>query len=340
VKLFLATRYSETGNGYGYSIHLQKMRQALLSAGAILCDDSRDADVAIHIKRPDRFEPIEGLPNILFTQTELTDSLLWGDNVAEAVALVTSCGSSAEVLRRRYTGPIHVVPEGVDSELFPFQLRHTPEGGEPFRFLFVGNAQDPRKGFRYLMARWGEWQAKDMPENVELYVKASGIEDGRLRVRSQWKGRPIIYDNRNFSAREMTSLYRNAHAFVFPSYGEGWGLTLTEAMATGLPCIWTHWSAMLDYADETTGFPIEPSEMEPFWLRGEEGTKPATGYGARADRHAFVAAMRSVVDHYPEALDRGRLASERMHSQYTWAQAAEKFLAICERYKENQHGNS
>jgi len=40
---------------------------------------------------------------------------------------------------------------------------------------------------------------------------------------------------------------------------------------------------------------------------------------------------------FAEALERGRAAPERMHSQYTWAQAAEKFLAICERYKEIYH---
>jgi hypothetical protein len=42
--------------------------------------------------------------------------------------------------------------------------------------------------------------------------------------------------------------------------------------------------------------------------------------------------MEEVYHNYPEALRRGKRASERMHIQYTWAQAAEKFIAICERY--------
>jgi hypothetical protein len=42
--------------------------------------------------------------------------------------------------------------------------------------------------------------------------------------------------------------------------------------------------------------------------------------------------MEQIYHSYDHALGRGRRASERMHSQYTWAQAAEKFIKICEKY--------
>ena len=35
----------------------------------------------------------------------------------------------------------------------------------------------------------------------------------------------------------LVQMYHHAHAFCFPSMGEGFGLTLAEAMATGLPVI-------------------------------------------------------------------------------------------------------
>lgn len=41
--------------------------------------------------------------------------------------------------------------------------------------------------------------------------------------------------------------------------------------------------------------------------------------------------MQEIVDDYASALERGRKASERMHSRYKWSDAAAKFITICER---------
>jgi hypothetical protein len=130
----------------------------------------------------------------------------------------------------------------------------------------------------------------------------------------------------------LVELYNSAHAFVLPSQGEGWGLTLTEGMATGLPCIWTAWSAMLDYADSTIGYPIGNFKLAEMRLAREESEavgKPA--YGADLDPGALMETMDRLYHEYRWALQLGRRASERMHTRYTWRQAAEKFVASCER---------
>jgi len=42
--------------------------------------------------------------------------------------------------------------------------------------------------------------------------------------------------------------------------------------------------------------------------------------------------MQEVYHDYPRALRLGKRASDRMLNNYTWRQAAEKFIEICRRY--------
>ncbi len=49
------------------------------------------------------------------------------------------------------------------------------------------------------------------------------------------------------SMTTLTQIYRAVDAFVLPSHGEGWGLTLMEAMAMALPTIGTRWSGNMAF---------------------------------------------------------------------------------------------
>ena len=111
---------------------------------------------------------------------------------------------------------------------------------------------------------------------MQLYLKTTNLEPNGLPeihyLGPNWKERcftgylrnedeperlpSMVIDQRNISTEELRELYNSAHAFILPTSGEGWGLTLTEAMATGLPCTWTHWSGPVDYADNKTGYPL------------------------------------------------------------------------------------
>lgn len=67
--------------------------------------------------------------------------------------------------------------------------------------------------------------------------------------------RVIIVGSR-FEVKRMPELYAAADAFVLPTRGEGWGRTIAEAMAMGLPTIATNWSGHTLFANETTSWPV------------------------------------------------------------------------------------
>ena len=144
----------------------------------------------------------------------------------------------------------------------------------------------------------------------------------------------MITDNRELNGEQLKLLYNSAHCFVLPTTGEGWGLTLTEAMATGCPSIWTHCSAMLDYADEKVGYPI--TEFQ--WGTARDDARVKQGLPAEykmpvVDPRTLLRKMQEVYSDWERgAWNRGKAASDRMHSRYTWAHAAQKLVRVCEKY--------
>ena len=316
----------KTGAGYGYSTHRTCMRSAVEAAGVTFISDPQDNfDLSIEINRADCFHPILGAKNLFWTNVEFSEPCFWNDNVNQATCLVTCCDHSKSILSRYYTsGEIFTCPLGIDPLVFAFHQRKPPAPDESFRFLWAGY-MDTRKGQDFVMEAWERWRRSGRrPRNAELYLKANGTPDGKKIQYSDF-----ILDRRDLPPRELAELYDSAHCFLYPSTGEGFGLGLAEALATGAPSIWTNWSAMKDLYSADIGYPIDRFNMISFDRQtGVRGSPFA--FGAAVDIPALIETMQSMYDNYSEALGRGRKASEYMHAHFTWRQSAEKFIAICE----------
>jgi glycosyltransferase involved in cell wall biosynthesis len=173
-----------------------------------------------------------------------------------------------------------------------------------------------------------------MLENAQLYLKTRGLPGPELQyfgveevkllpnqpavpfnfVPREGPTLPgIIIDQRDLKAAEIAELYYSAHAFLFPSMGEGWGLTLSDALATGLPSIWTHRSAMLDYAEAghegEIGYPIRDFDL--VRMKFIDPTPPGAfvpedNRGAEVSINSIIQQIEALTWNYPEALRRGR----------------------------------
>jgi len=342
MKLFWAVDEWKPGNGYGFSVHNQRMKQALIEAGvSITTDPDEPADLAVHIAATHAFIPVPGARNVFFTATEMSEPTTWRKSIAEAEALVLPSESSRQVCSRYFAGPTYVCPLGCDPNQVKYHERHAPEPGETWNILYVGNLGTCQgKGIDILLSAWNRFNYR-LPENATLYIKTSDIPSPEIQhfipsptglIPTSSKGRKsVTIDTRKLPFDELIKLYEDAHVFAFPSRGEGWGLVLTDSLASGLPSIWTHSSAMLDYANESIGYPITDFKMSMlFPAEIDEFTNHKPMRGAEADPETLIGKINEIIGNYPKALRRGRLASERMRSHYTWRQAAEKFIAICE----------
>ena len=376
LRLLWAAGLAGTGNVYGYSSFERNMKAALIAAGVQIVENLDEPfDIAVHIITPNKFRPIPGAKNLIstmFETTSLPDS--WVKPLKDADIVVVPCRNNRDLFRQYFKGPVEICRLGIDPLAFTYQERSEPKEG-PFRFLWVG-APNPRKGYDMLPQVWSAWlRTGRMPNNVQLYMKTTGAGNGEVvNYQMAYVNRngsyrmafcdardlpdhsptlpSIVIDYRDIPQDELVDLYHSAHAFILPSTGEGWGLTLCEAMATGLPCIWTAWGGPRDFADDTIGFPLKQLSLVPLAMMepDADGNLVAThkSYGAmsraqgtyeidgkpwaKTDGKEIIRRCEQIMADYPRALELGKRASERMHREYKWSDSAARFIEICKEY--------
>lgn len=298
------------GNGYGYYTHERMMRKY---TGEI-ADIDNYSPVAVHIQTADKFKYIEGKKNYLFSMFEaeqLPATYIKGIN--EADHLIVPCKHNKRLFEKYTDKPVDVCHEGVDVEVFTFQERRFTV---PFRFLWIG-APNKRKGWEELMTAW-KMGGFDRAGDVELYIKTTL---GDLYER---KGN-VIFDSRDMGTPALVDLYHSAHCFLFPTRGEGFGLPLAEAMATGLPCIATRYAGTADFFDDYVGYTIGHKLF----------TYHLTDYDLHTDMASpsvndLISQMIYVVRHYKKALIKGRMAERRIRRYFTWQKAAQRLVDVVE----------
>jgi glycosyltransferase involved in cell wall biosynthesis len=142
-------------------------------------------------------------------------------------------------------------PYGVDSERFRMGSR---DGSRPLRFLFVG-AITARKGVPLLVDAW----RKLAPLGAEMWLVGAASD----QVKPLMPELPGWTHFDRVPRAEVAGLMQQCDVFVFPSYFEGFGLVLLEAMACGLPVITTTATAGPDFVTEgESGWVIEPGDCD------------------------------------------------------------------------------
>ncbi|MEP7305889.1 MAG: glycosyltransferase family 4 protein [Acidobacteriota bacterium] len=144
-----------------------------------------------------------------------------------------------------------VNPLGVDCSRFAV----TPKSfGRPFRFLFVG-AMIARKGIPLLLDAWRELKGSD----TELWLVGSAS----TRTLSLLPPLPGMRYLGRLPPSELAFVLQQCDVFVFPSYCEGFGQVILEAMASGLPVITTTATAGPDIITHGhDGWIVEPDNPD------------------------------------------------------------------------------
>ena len=155
--------------------------------------------------------------------------------------IVTSAYTSDRVARAGADPErIRVVVPGTD----PAPAANGPQAGEPAMLLCVG-ALVPRKGQDVLvhalsLERARSWRcvlAGSTGRDPEFVLRVRRlVEEEGLYNRIEFAG--------ECTGEELARLYDRASVFVLPSYFEGYGMALTEAIARGLPVISTNSGAI------------------------------------------------------------------------------------------------
>ena len=122
----------------------------------------------------------------------------------------------------------------------------------PLRFIYAGQSSI-RKGIPVLVEAWEKAQLRD----AELLLVGSW-QLAVDRLKQLPRGVRFIGP---VGPERLRALYQESAVFVFPSFFEGFGLVLLEAMACGLPVIASERSAGLDVLDDSCGRVVAAGDL-------------------------------------------------------------------------------
>lgn len=215
------------------------------------------------------------------------------------------------VFREYYKKDIYVFPHGVDDTFTP-KLR-TVNG--PIKFLHVG----------YPALR------KNLPDVIKAFLQLyKGNMDYQLTIKTydgaQDHARDLIGSdepNINIIGRDMTysnfiRLMHDHHIFLYPSYGEGFGLIPLQTIATGMPTITT--GAWCDYREFANGLIIDSNLEESPWQKWHPGKQ------YKPDYSSFVDLIKYTVDNFDYVANKQFETAPKVHEKYAWSRVvAEHF---------------
>lgn len=220
---------------------------------------------------------------------------------------------------------IVVVPNGVDVETF------RPEGDmfplvtkKTTKFLFVGGTI-ARKGIEVLLEAYTRAFTPD--DDVCLVIKDtcadtvyrhSNARTRILELMSDPRMPEIEYLEEDLDAPILAGLYRACDVLVHPYLGEGFGMPIAEAMASGKPVVVTGMGAALDFCDEETGWLIPARKIETASRRVGDLECVGTPWVALPDVEALIAILRSLPGAGSERFRRGAAGRKRILESFTW----------------------
>ncbi len=153
-----------------------------------------------------------------------------------------------------------VIGSGYNSDLFNTDGRRERSTDEPVRISYAGKMSDA-KGVPELLEVLKELNS----EQKYTAVLAGGCQDENIRSELEKLPENIQYRGQ-VPQSELAAIFKNSDIFVLPSFYEGLGLVLIEAMASGMLPISTDIPGVRDWINENVTDPnvryIPMPEME------------------------------------------------------------------------------
>jgi glycosyltransferase involved in cell wall biosynthesis len=214
--------------------------------------------------------------------------------------MVSSRYAAAEVTRELQLDParVHVCPPGRPAWADDVRVRRSRRAhrslGEGGHILFVGTLSR-RKNVGTLLEAYARLRS------TLAAVPPLVLAGHRTPASSRWEARceqtPLkghITITGYVDTAKKIDLYANAAMLVLPSYEEGFGLPVLEAMACGVPVVISSRGSLPEVAG-SAATPVDPDDVD-----------------------GFVAQMRALLEDPADAIERGT----RQASLYDWATCA------------------
>lgn len=201
-------------------------------------------------------------------RTRLLYPLVTRAVLAGGVSVLTPSAASAREIAHRYGVQVpdeHVIGWGVEEAFTRLGVAPSPvsdlPAGVPARYLLHVGARRPHKDVETAVRALTE-----LDDDVHLVLVGSGDPRWDDPVPAVAAGLGVAHRVLHLSSvseEQLRALYSHAHAFVYPSLVEGFGLPLLEAMAARVPVVASDVPVFREIAGDAVGYftPRSPGEL-------------------------------------------------------------------------------
>lgn len=314
-------------DGYGMSRDILKYE--LFQAGVNLEERYDGQKVGLLYSYPYGVRSMQTDVRLIMTMFE-SDKLPadWPEYLSEADEVIVPSKFCADTFAKSGIAAT-VVPLGYNDRVFSFQRRPVPvERDMPFTFIHYDSFND-RKGFWEVFNAFNEEFSHK--ENVKLILKTTAERPPVPIVKSQYPNIEVVAGE--LTERELVALLGRANCMVYPSKGEGFGITPLEAMATGIPAIVPNAHGISEYFNADYMLEVAVAERVPaIYARFREQD---VGKMVECDVADLQAKMRYAFNNQRDMKELGESASEYVKA-FTYKHTAAKLAEILARWQNTE----
>lgn len=228
---------------------------------------------------------------------------------------------AADFISRYFKGNYEIIPNGVSLNRFEDRVAPLPQFADgKLNIIFLGRISEPRKGLKFLLRAFS--LVKQQLPATRLIIVGKGKESGYRRYLEKHGIRDVVFTG-FVSEEDKPRYYRSGHVFCAPATGgESFGITLIEAMASGLPVVASDipgYASVLEHGKQ--GFLVEPKNSQALALSlvhllSDADLRQKMGQAAhqKADEYNWQKVSKCVLEFYERSENRrrARLRLKRM----------------------------
>jgi glycosyltransferase involved in cell wall biosynthesis len=298
--------------------------------------ESQPEDINISLVAANIHEFFQG-HNIQWTSFESTrvpEHIMSTLYPAEQVWVSSTWGKNILVANGIAERKIHVIPQGVDGNLYHAHGRKIWNPSRPYRFLMVGKYQQ-QNSFDEALEAFA--QAHGNRPDLELVIKTDYLtnqDENLLKLRKKISSLGLTNVNilwEELGVEQMADLYRSCDAFVLPTKGESWAPPLMEAAASGMTLITVSYSGHTEYSKKISNSVLTVDYVMadvgcPEYQNNYPDKNNAWGKWARPDVFSIAACMQAACREYEHLYKTAQANSLFVRQQYSWQNSADQAL--------------
>lgn len=190
-----------------------------------------------------------------------------------------------------FEGKIKVIYNGISNRFSLSQAKRISRKDKPY-LLCVGNVK-PHKNLLNLVSFFENSSSFSKSYDLVVVGRSDGFRTGFSHTLGSSDG--VIFTG-FVEDDELASLYRNASAFIFPSFYEGFGLPLLEAMVFDLPILAADIDVFKEIAGDTINY-FNHSDFSDFDLQLTELlNSDLSDYGVLINSFTWDRCVNSIVE--------------------------------------------